>query len=168
MAKSNQTAQPQKSGSGTALGVLALGAGVVGAVVLMKKKSGAASGLKLGDAVTLSTISFSHKGKAGTLYVGWGLSNGPFADGAGLIGGVFAIAGPIPVTDSAVYKDYTIDPSTLLIKPIIVLAEPLFTIGTFDTYAWLTPVMSSLSSDMAQDETGKPVLVNDIGAIKIS
>ncbi|MFA5187616.1 MAG: hypothetical protein WC551_14140 [Patescibacteria group bacterium] len=167
MAKSNQTAQPSNSGSGTALGALALGVGVVGAVVLMKKKAGAA-GLQLGDAVTLSKISFSYKGEAGTLYVAWGLANGAFADGAGLIGGLFGIAGPIPVTASAVYKDYVIDPNTLAIKPVIILAEPTFAVGTFDTYAWLTTKASTLQADMARDETGKPVLVNDIGAIKIS
>ncbi|MDP2323980.1 MAG: hypothetical protein Q8N51_08120 [Gammaproteobacteria bacterium] len=158
-------ALPKKGNEGA---VLALGAAAVGigAYVLLKGKG--APAFTLGDTVTLKSIGFGYTGAAGSLYVCWGLKSGPFNEGAGLVAGAFGVAGPIAVIDSPTYRDYAPDPAQLATKPTLFLDPHVFQAGTFDTYVWLSTKPTAKTVDMVQNETGQPVLVTDIGAIKIS
>ncbi len=162
MPRSKTEPQPAKGSEGA---VLALGA-AVGAYVLMKGKG--ASAFTLGNTVTLKSIGFAYTGAGGSLYVCWGLKSGPFNEGGGLVGGAFGIAGPLAVIDSPTYRDYAPDPDLLATKPTLFLDPHVFQTGTFDTYVWLSTKPTAKTADMVRNETGQPVLVTDIGAIKIS
>ena len=134
-----------KEGLGTTLVLgAAIAAGGLGVYLATRKPETPV--VRVGDTVTVYSLTFKYRGVETDLYLCWGLKKRPvdywsvdFNNGEALVGGLWVWGGPIHALESPDWEAYKLNPQKeLRTKPALFIDPVIVEPAKYQTYVWMT------------------------------